>query len=182
MRRTNRTADALQTGYAKLDLGEGITTEIPLGKRGYTISESAGRVITAWDYLNNREQMIYGDTGFRELPNDPAKTGETGTIVLRRSGNLVEVNIVDKAVVLGGNPVIVNIPAGFRPRGWVNTNLSGVYDSVAPAINGLRVTTAGDVIVYSVTAGEILRGQVVFMTPDTWPTTLPGKASGVIPA
>lgn len=152
------------------------------GQRGYTIDQSVGRVIKVWDYINNREQVIYGDTGFRELPNDPVKTGETGSIVLRRSGNLVEVNIVDKPAAVGGNPAIINIPAGFRPRGWVNTNLSGVYDSVAPAVNGLRITTAGDVIVYGVTAGEILRGQVVFMTPDPWPTTLPGKASGVIPS
>lgn len=147
----------------------------------YRIEETAGRTVKVWDYINNREQMIYGDTGYRALPNDPAKTGEVGNVIVRRVGSMVELSISDKTVVVGGNVTLLTLPAGFRPWAWVNTNLTTIYDSVAPTPNGLRITTAGDVMVYSVSAGEVLRGQVVFMTPDPWPTSLPGIANGATP-
>lgn len=181
MRRTNTWADATTTKEAELDLGDGLSTRLPLG-RPYTIDQSAGRVLKAWDYLNKREQIIYGDTGYRSLPNDPAKTSDVGNIIVRRLGSLVELNISDKTVLVSGNVTLLNLPAGFRPWAWVNTNLTTIYDSVSPTSNGLRITSAGDVMVYSVAAGEVLRGHVVFMTPDPWPTSLPGIANGAFPA
>jgi hypothetical protein len=34
------------------------------------IDQTAGRAIYTWDHLNNREQLIYGDTGWRDFATD----------------------------------------------------------------------------------------------------------------
>lgn len=148
-------------------------------RESLVFDQTAGRVVKAWDYLNNREQLIYGDTGARLLANDPAATTAAGSILLRRTGHQVEIFIHDKVTVGSGNLQVAVIPEGFRPYQWVNETMSAVYDTT---INGVRIASSGAVTVFGVAAGDTMRGHVTWTTTEPWPTSLPGTALGSIPA
>lgn len=100
------------------------------------VDQTAGRAIYQWDDVNDREQLIYGDTGWRDMALDPTygivAAGDffgtpsggsvtAGTVRIRRIGN---------TVYIGGNGAIqakqdystttknlVILPPGFRSSG-----------------------------------------------------------------
>lgn len=182
MRRTNTWADATATQEAALDLGDGLNARIPLG-RPYTIDQSAGRVVKIWDYLNKREQVIFGDTGWRLLEN---VEGVTGTIMMRRVLNTVTIRLVDVMPVITSRSLAKGPTAGFLPANQ-GTQLNNFV--TAQVIPGAAVTSDWhriDVYRYGVQwQGESvsqrlvlpsapLGGQIVYTTDDPWPATLPG--------
>lgn len=186
MKRTNTWADAFTTGEVEIDTGDGISVRVPitaaqkiaaLETAKVTIDNTVGRRAFAWDAANARQQMIYGDTGVRVLGNDPASTTEgVGSVKLRRIGHNVELFISDKVAAVAGNPLtLVTLPPGFRPYDWVNESMSTVYDTT---INGLRIQNTGAVLVYSISAGDSMRGHSTWTTTEAWPTSLPGTAQG----
>lgn len=180
MQRTNTWQDAFNTGEAELDLGDGLSARFPLGKRAYTIDQSAGRVVKVWDYLNNREQMIYGDTGER-LMTDARITA--GYASITRTGNTVQ--LAANALVLGNETGTLTLldwaPQGFRPRDIV-TSESAAYWSTETT-HRMRVNPYNkSVQILGITAGEPINWLVTFRTVDPWPPSLPGTAIGSIPA
>ncbi|AXA97575.1 pyocin knob domain-containing protein [Microbacterium sp. PM5] len=139
------------------------------------VDQTAGRAIYPWDDLNNREQLIYGDTGIRSVADSAVVSG--GAIYLRRYGAMVSLTLQDVALV--GSPTgtvdLTLLPTGFRSQlnhnfaMFIGSNLSRAFVGVST----LRV--------YGAQAGQVLNAHIVFMTTDPWPTTLPGTASGTIP-
>lgn len=173
MQRINTWQDAYKTGEAELDLGDGITSRIPLG-RPYIIDQSAGRVVKVWDYLNQREQVIYGDTGVRDIASNFAPMTE-GTARIRRVGGIVSFAIdVAKFSSTGTFTMAGAIPPGFRP----DMNYQGFAVQLTGA-DGYRVgvSTAGNTSLYAYSSGWV-RGYLTWTTADTWPTALPGTAVG----
>ena len=141
------------------------------------VDESAGRAVYTWDDLNNREQLIYGDTGTRDIAA-LLKNGWTATAIqlTRFSGYVVELKIVG----LGGSPTagtIMTLPPGFQlgttgagPRAPV-VNSSGVLTGrlqVGSDINANSFTVNGDVT-------------MMWRTNQAWPSVLPGTLVGSIP-
>lgn len=107
------------------------------------------------------------DTGDRSITSG-FLNGASGTLILRRSGNTVIA--IFHPITTGSSGVFYRPPAGFTigytARGVVATSSSTagrVYD------------TGGD-LTTNITLGTGFYGQLVWMTNDAWPTSLPGTA------
>lgn len=174
MRRLNSPAGCLNTGMATLDLGDGLTTELPLGK-SFIVRETAGRTVSIWDYLNNREQMIYGDTGEREVGSLLKTSTATSTLISREENRVflsITGLIVDASAVAGGE--LLQLPNGFRPSYQVTM---GTFDTTGK-VASLFVTTLGRLGVWTGMGDGFRRNiQLSWRTKDPWPTTLPGVAA-----
>lgn len=143
------------------------------GQRGYTIDQSVGRVIKVWDYINNREQIIYGDTGWRSI-KDTLPAGVTASNAwMRRQGNEVTLNL--QALTTGAGIVTVYaLPTGYRPDG-PSVRSGFVSDGTT-----VRVASpfSGNFRLLNMPGGAgTWDGSVTFTTADPWPTTLPGVAA-----
>lgn len=148
--------------------------------------ETAGRVVNAWDYLNQREQLIYGDTGWRSLtvPNVAPLDG-SGTINIRRVNDRISLQF-DKVGYTGtGVSEYLTgagfIPVGFRP-GYADNPTDSVGNVNANKMFILGVLQASRIRLLSSVSGwpgvgvDALRGQVTWTTNETWPNSLPGVA------
>lgn len=147
------------------------------------IDQTAGRAMYAWDELNAREQLVYGDTGLRNVTPD---NGFVGTVFLRRQGNIVScAGAVQRppAGSLNGT-FMAAIPAGFVPAvgSWVYTP---VRHSGSSAMFWLyRMGTAlafTDSAAGTETDAVQVRFELTWSTAQAWPTVLPGTANGTIP-
>jgi len=165
------------------------------------VDQAAGRVIYEWDPVNGRDQLIYGDTGWRNvtaLVN--AANFETGLttrqMYLRRENYTV--TMAGQVQVLAGAAAFsystfLPIPGGFRPLGGFAS--LGAMESTAIQVRGstalLRMMTVGnDVALQTIpgtgTLGNMTAGDVInivgrWSVTEVWPTVLPGTASGSIP-
>lgn len=142
------------------------------------VDQTAGRAIYQWDDLNNREQLIYGDTGDRHLP---ALTGGlAGWIKLRRVGQSVTISI-HGWVKYTGLKDIVDIPIGFRPT----DDFQGIalVEDLTDIVHSARYTASTGKLSYygEREPGNMLFGPSTWVTNDAWPSTLPGNAFGIIP-
>lgn len=146
--------------------------------RQYTIKETAGRVVTVWDYLNNREQMIYGDTGWRNISS--LITGlVSGSIWVRRTGNTVTIRF-DDLIVTDQGTTGVNwsglISSGFRYEAAGFAYLPLSPSSSSHSTGGARIDRSGNLYIYNMSGGKRARGIASWPTGEPWPTTLPGVA------
>lgn len=150
--------------------------ERPLADRGVTVDQSAGRVVKVWDYLNNREQMIYGDTGLRKLTPNALFTDAGQEVTVSREGSIVSVTGWRLAApsLPTGETVVVNLPVGFRPHN-LSRFAGNTFRDKFMAVSG-----NGDVTITDPSA-PVDHFNVTFRTVDPWPTSLPGSAVGVIP-
>lgn len=137
---------------------------------GIKFSENVGRVATAWDPINQREQLIYGDTGVRNVSSliqEPWIFGGGGTIRLVRTGNTVNVivNGVRNTAPETGYSDIAILPMGFRPNEWLYSR--SFRDAVCALSTGgqLSIKTPGSSLEYF---------YFTFITTNEWPDTLPG--------
>lgn len=177
MKRTNSTADALNTGVAALDLGDGLTITIPLG-RPYTIDQSAGRVVKVWDYLNNRDQIIYGSTGIRDV-SASAGNLQSGSIEVSREDNRVFYKLYN--VVPTDPSLPITLGAAFaRGNGFYNSEK--VWHRLnpygAPIMTHKQMATAGsEILIGAPVASGGVSCSFSHPTVDPWPTSLPGAAA-----
>lgn len=144
--------------------------------------ETAGRAIYQWDELNNREQLIYGDTGQRDvsaLLTDGWVIGSSGQVRISRYGNRVTFDMYNLDSTAATSNDFITIPSGFRPvansylpiRGqsglaWLTIRNSGIF---ALDRNAGSLQPAGAI------------SSVSWTTPNSWPAILPGTALGTIP-
>jgi len=145
---------------------------------------TAGRAMYIWNELQNTEQLIYGDTGLREISgllnaNWTLSEGTPGNIWLRRTNNMVTVTC-QRLTRTSAGITVLTLPDGFRPdnesRGTASTlaatptvhsflfRVPGTWDFEAsvPTLPGVNFTHQ-------------------FVTSNPWPTSLPGTAVGSIP-
>lgn len=180
----------------------------PIANLGTYTDETVGRRIFTWDTANNRWQMTYGDTGWREiLTFDAAGTvtrgafhannhwgplaGSSGYIRVRRSGGMLRFSVCSIAATLSANYVataVTALPSGFE----FGSSDDGCPVVVTPAggaaaRKGALVSGSFALNVLAITqpgaAGDYLGMQSFGVPCDTaWPTSLPGIAVGTIPA
>lgn len=189
---------------AKKQVGAAPTAAGDAATKGYVdgrqrVDTTAGRAIYVWDNVNNREQLIYGDTGYRALvtwttggvvtgtmpTGFAAQVGIAGGFYLRRQLNTIQFSIHGaRATDTGQN---VPLPDGFRPGGApfptitmlcnVGTTVTlasssvGNYDLWMTFPNGCTIPNA------SADYGSMAN----WTTQQSWPTSLPGTAVGEIP-
>ena len=148
----------------------------PITNLGFYTDESVGRRLFQWDANNARWQMTYGDTGWRDVSADLINS-YTGTLYLRRIGNVIHfVGNITRATSNGA----LNIPTGFKPtqdstRYPQFVSRSGTTGTLTSVMVDAQLYIYGaDSNSYPV-SGSYIAG-------EDWPTTLPGSASGSIPA
>ncbi|ALY09404.1 minor tail protein [Arthrobacter phage Joann] len=145
------------------------------------VDQTAGRAIYLWDDLNNRDQLVSGDTGVRSIPMD---NGYLGSLFIRRQGYTVTLNGAVKrppGVSINGT-FLISIPDGFKPQS-VAWTFFPVRHSPNPSW-GTLYRKAYELVFENLTgdtdAGEA-RFEISWTTVQAWPTVLPGSASGTIP-
>lgn len=144
-------------------------TKVMTTRSSLVFDETAGRVVKAWDYLNQREQIIYGDTGERNISSLFTAGGAHGGFTLRRAGNTCTMTLYNWSPASAGNGVIAVIPQGFRPK--------ITYAAAAQGLSSrIQVTNAGNVQAYSWTTSSVV-ASLVWITDEPWPATLPGVAA-----
>jgi hypothetical protein len=138
---------------------------------------TAGRALYQWDEISNREQLVYGDTGWRVLD---LLNGWTGTVHIRRFGISVKCRILN----LDGNAATAqkafDWPAGFAPDAacllvFANTPAEPARRVYTDIANGFALPVG------AVYAGSGYAYLSEFVANGSWPTVLPGIASGTIP-
>lgn len=145
------------------------------------VDQTAGRVIYQYDNVNNREQMIYGDTGVRIIPMD---NGFNGSLSIRRTDSTVTLFGVVRRPPGGSlNGVfLAAVPAGFAPTSGAWTFMPVRHNA---AMNWFTLYRRSTELMFEGSTGDLdgteCRFEVSWTTSATWPTTLPGSASGSIP-
>lgn len=149
-----------------------------------TFDETAGRRLDIWDPINGREQLVYGDTGLRDISASLADifndAGVGKKAYLRRVGALVELTIDGmQATGDGGLTASGALPIGFRPATpFAYGSAARVFDT---QLEGIYVASSGTVGLDGASAGSSCRATLTWTTSNAWPTTLPGLAVGTIP-
>lgn len=148
------------------------------------IDETAGRVFYDWDYVNNREQIMYGDTGWRGVTNLLLNGWGTTALLLRRVGYRVTMNVEGFAAANSTSDIVLTLPAGFTGSG-MNSSPRGLLHSAATPATTYRTFLDANVnlrVMGATTGLPALFGELSWYTGDPWPTILPGAAVGAIPS
>jgi len=133
--------------------------------------QTAGRAAYDYDALNDREQIIYGDTGRRDVTSLFGASVTAGRVILQRYGRHVTITLDNVTVPTGAPTVVGIIPIGFR------TTSAAVYP-VGYAPNTATVWSDGNI---NLPTGSGRYGSFTYLTEQAWPTSLPGTADGSIP-
>jgi hypothetical protein len=144
------------------------------------VDKTAGIAIYTWDDIALREQLVYGDTGKRDVSALLAGVTAT-TALLWRVGPLCTLYVSGMTTPEPFTPIYVP-PTGFRGasetftsfRENVNTGAMVTYRALS---GGVDATTkpANPVATWR------WSGTASWTTTDPWPTTLPGNPVGAIP-
>ena len=142
---------------------------------GFYWDETVGRRQFAWDTVNNRWQMVYGDTGWRDVSASLTNSW-TGTLLVRRLNYTVFVRTWN--TVSGASATADGL--WTTPTGWTGDGGPNLI-SAATSANAftLAQSTGSAIACIARAAGIIIHGS--YATDDAWPATLPGTASGSIP-
>jgi hypothetical protein len=156
------------------------------------VAETAGRAIYQWDDLNNRDQLIYGDTGWRDISADiPAglvvsSASNAVSPRIRRVGHTVQVELYLDCTGASVT-TLYTVPAGFKN----NPTISRVGNCFTHTAIGSQLPPTA--VVSYISGGSAIRTSTALPNPGTvqfsatwttieaWPTVLPGTAIGSIP-
>lgn len=144
--------------------------------RGTYTDESVGRRLFTWDCVNGRWQMTYGDTGWRNVAADiETANGFTtvSTMLIRRVNN--EIHLISAGILraAAGAGNFYTFPTGFTVTsiyGRSYSNNPWYYSGAVAYLNMASTSDAG------------VSGVALTNSASAWPTSLPGTASGSIPA
>ncbi|AOQ28214.1 hypothetical protein SEA_HUNTINGDON_2 [Arthrobacter phage Huntingdon] len=145
--------------------------------RNTNIDNTAGKAIYIWDETQNRSQLMYGDTGWRDI-SALFPTLTSGSVLVRRIGYTVYWKINAIFTTAGGNQVVGTLPDGFRPA-FADTEFLGHTGTGTPV--RVNVTTNGNVTGYTLTTAHLITYSGSIAVSQSWPATLPGTAVGTIP-
>ncbi|MGZ0067847.1 pyocin knob domain-containing protein [Microbacterium arborescens] len=147
------------------------------------VDQTAGRAIYTWDDLNGREQLIYGDTGWRDVSALLMNGAGATTFLIRRIGFTVYARI--SSLQLPSTAVgdtVLTLPIGF---GCIET-YGLLRESVATG-GGFGFALGGGIRLYANVSGGAnntthrFTGVLQAITDQAWPTALPGTAVGSVP-
>lgn len=147
------------------------------------VSEAAGRAIYAWDATNHREQMIYGDTGWRDV-SSLLVNGWKGIVHMRRTLHDVKLQIVSLSAAEATSGTFMVAPTGFQLGLTSLGNVRGfVFSNTNPiTMRSVNISGSATVSVTQYTTADVqLLGSFEWSTHQPWPTVLPGTATGIIP-
>lgn len=114
-----------------------------------------------------------GDTGWRDI-SSMVGNGWTGTVRVRRVNGTIDIRIDSLTAVNATSSVPLVFPRGFRLAGSGDPNARGILHT--PDMILRRCVAGGNLAVIDCTPADVLYGQIVSTSSDTWPTELPGTA------
>ena len=143
------------------------------------VDQTAGRVIYLYDDVNNREQLTYGDTGWRNITMDLSNGWTANTVTIRRFGATVFLRMYQVNGTAQTTNTIITLPSGFRSGVFqyepVYTESSQLSTVLVESTGNIKA--AGSNTKY----GTAAYAEIRWSTIEPWPTTLPGTTSGSIP-
>lgn len=156
---------------------------------GSYADESVGRRLFQWDPNNNRWQMTYGDTGWRDVTSLADSSGWTNAptalaVYVRRT-------LEHTSMIVNWNPGagscsgqgVVTLPSGFGPAASIVAPVGAWQSADTGAYTGGWYWETGTKLdLQSPATSVYLRAIATLPCTAEWPTTLPGSASGSIPA
>lgn len=147
---------------------------------GYT-DTSVGRRLFVNDEVNGRPQMVYGDTGWRDIAGLLINgwTANANQVLLRRHGATVMLKLIGIDRTNATSDAFLNSITGFRnPNGqgwWPYARSDGSISHMREQSGILNL------VARTVGAGAQTYATFQWLTDDAWPASLPGNAYGVIP-
>lgn len=155
------------------------------------VDTTAGRVFYTWDQVNNREQLTYGDTGWRDI-SLLFQNNWSGQAFIRRFGATVELILGTVNSAAATDYPFLAIPDGFKPRTptgswiiypWMQQSVGASDPKFGwRSVSGAFVPASGIKPALATTYNAGVFQSVVYTTNDQWPAALPGVASGAIPS
>lgn len=143
------------------------------------VDQTAGRAIYSWDDLNNREQLVYGDTGRRNIASLIENSHTTSSMELRRIGMAVSLRVGGLNSTPATNSKFLTIPAGFRSS--VSSTRMTCIESTNTVTAKVVVASDGSVYLSVPTVLASESQEFLWVTDQAWPSVLPGTAIGAIP-
>jgi hypothetical protein len=141
--------------------------------------ESVGRRQFAWDTVNNRWQLVHGDTFWRNI-SALLVNAWTGTVYLRRVNYTCHLHVEALDNTPSTAATAMTLPSGFFESGFTGARLT--LTTVAGTTTPLRmsISTVGAVVVPQTPVGSYY-GTLSYALAAAWPVALPGTAVGTIP-
>ncbi|WP_394685329.1 pyocin knob domain-containing protein [uncultured Microbacterium sp.] len=158
---------------------------------GQRVDQTAGRAIYTWDDVNGREQLIYGDTGRRDITSlislpAGASLVSGSRVFMQRVGYDVTVWCEEGLEFSGAfnTAPLYTLPNGFDPL--VQGDVSPLFTRNGLRQIGVAQTLSSDKSIRvgaseATGVGANTRFRHTFKTASAWPTSLPGTAFGSIP-
>jgi hypothetical protein len=147
------------------------------------VDQTAGRAFYAFDEINNRDQLIYGDTGERAMETYLINGWTANNVRLRRVGPLVALDFDNLQGPAQTSQICMAVPAGFRSTTFPPDRFALHTVSSAPVVmfRGY-VDAVGQVYMVAPSGSGGLYGSITWFSNEPWPTALPGAAAGSIPS
>ncbi|PNW10631.1 hypothetical protein C1632_02405 [Microbacterium testaceum] len=147
------------------------------------IDKTAGLAVYGWDDAAGREQLLYGDTGFRGVSDLAVNGWSISICTIRRVGSVVTFGVFGAQPSGATADTVLTIPGGFRPSSLYGGNTQHLVLSGSGQIVSVQFNTSGAMIAPrdKSAIGQGAIALMTWMTADTWPTTLPGTALGAVP-
>ena len=156
---------------------------------GSYADETVGRRLFQWDANNSRFQQTFGDTGWRDVTSLVDTSGWTNAptalaVYVRRT-------LEHTSMIVNWNPGagscsgqgVVTLPSGFGPAASIVAPGGAWQSADAGAYTGGWYWETGTKLnLQSPATSVYLRAIATLPCTAAWPTSLPGTASGSIPA
>ncbi|MEX8058566.1 hypothetical protein [Microbacterium sp. 16-032] len=146
--------------------------------------QTAGRAAYEYNPEADAEQLIYGDTGWRNITTSVVNGWNANNLSIRRVGHRATLVAEGLTGAAATAQLAIALPSGFSgsglpisPRGLFHsaTYPSAVYRAFIGGVLELQFPGW-------TTAMPTVFGEMSWYTSDAWPTSLPGSASGTIPS
>lgn len=145
------------------------------------VDNTAGRAMYTWDDTANREQLFYGDTGWRGVTGPLLNGWTMGSYRIRRVGSVVSFVIGSLNGSAATSSQFETLPAGFQPYSTEGFTL--FFEGNSPtSVYRAYVGSSGQMTTGTPIPAVNIGGTMTWLTSQAWPTTLPGTALGGVPA
>ena len=171
-------------GYSGTGSPEGVVTA-PVGSRYADEAATNGAIlwVKATGTGSTGWKVAYADTGTRRVVAPGDIVGMPNMeIYARRIGAEITIEMVEKVAggTASGTIPLWSLPVGWRPVAGTIAS-TDVFNSGGSLITGPRLRHLSispfDIRLQGAIAGERHYGVLQYLTPDAWPTTLPGTAA-----
>ena len=144
------------------------------------VDKTAGIAIYTWDDVGNREQLVYGDTGWRDVTTLLLNGWSTTTrVMLRRLTYKVMVSIDALNPAAATDTAFLELPSGFALEPAAGRFL--LHTAATPTVAYRTLLSSNRIQVPGVTSSvSLLYGTFETSTSQAWPGALPGTPYGAI--